>query len=149
MRSKILSTDTKTGERTFMLVAEVGDEACSVITAFARENNINAASVAGIGAFENASLAFFDIGTKEYRNIPVEDQTEVLSLVGDITLDEDGMPLPHLHAVLGFSDGHTRGGHFLKGVVKPTLEVVIRETPSQLKRKFHPELGLALIDVQE
>ncbi|MDS7594642.1 DNA-binding protein [Agrobacterium tumefaciens] len=119
------------------------------MTAFAKENNINAASVTGIGAFESAILAFFEVETKQYREIPVEGQTEVLSLVGDITLDADGTPLPHLHAVLGFSDGHTRGGHFLKGIVKPTLEVVIHETPSQLKRRFHPELGLALIDVQE
>jgi len=32
-----------------------------------------------------------------------------------------------MHAVLGLSDGTTRGGHFLKGIVRPTLEVTIVE----------------------
>jgi hypothetical protein len=34
----------------------------------------------------------------------------------------------HLHAVLGLQDGTLRGGHFLSGVVRPTLEVTMIET---------------------
>ncbi len=148
MRSKLLSIqDAKPAERVFMLVADPGEEAFDGIRAFAIDNGINAASVTAIGAFESATLAFFDVHTTRYMDIPIQEQSEVLSLVGDITLDEKGVPSPHLHAVLGFSDGRTRGGHFLKGIVKPTLEVVVRETPAELKRRFHPQLGLALIDI--
>ena len=102
--------------------------------------------MSAIGAFATATLAFFDLSTQDYKEIPVTDQSEVLSLLGDITLDENDTPNPHLHVVLGFTDGSTRGGHFLKGVVRPTLEVVIRETPAELRRSYRPEFGIALID---
>jgi len=68
-------------------------------------------------------------------------------VVGDIAVGDDGQPSLHLHAVLGLSDGTTRGGHFLNGVVRPTLEVTIVEAPAHLRRRKRPELGIALIDM--
>jgi predicted DNA-binding protein with PD1-like motif len=50
-----------------------------------------------------------------------------------------------MHAVLGLQDGTTRGGHFLNGIVRPTLEVTIVETPVHLRRRKQPGLGIALI----
>ena len=143
MQSKLLSDD---GDRVFMLVIEPGEEAFGTIKDFAIQHDINAASVTAIGAFEKATLAFFDLASQSYDDIPIDDQSEVLSLIGDITLDEKGKPNPHLHAVLGLADGHTRGGHFVKGYVRPTLEVIVRETPAELKRTYRPEFGIALID---
>jgi hypothetical protein len=69
--------------------------------------------------------------------------------VGDIAAADDGKPSLHMHAVLGLADGTTRGGHFLKGIVRPTLEVTIVETPVRLRRRQRPELGLALIDLSK
>ncbi|MDH7804071.1 MULTISPECIES: PPC domain-containing DNA-binding protein [unclassified Rhizobium] len=143
MKSRLLASGA---ERTFILVLDPEEEAFEAIRHFAKAENINAASVTAIGAFATATLAFFDLPTREYREIPVTEQSEVLSLLGDITFDENDTPNPHLHVVLGFADGSTRGGHFLKGVVRPTLEVVIRETPAQLRRSYRREFGIALID---
>jgi hypothetical protein len=44
-------------------------------------------------------------------------------------------------------DGSTRGGHLLHGQVWPTLEVIIRETPAELRKTDRPDMGLALIDL--
>jgi predicted DNA-binding protein with PD1-like motif len=82
---------------------------------------------------------------RDYDKIPVRGQVEVLSLVGDITLTDKGEPKIHVHAVLGRSDGSTRGGHLIEGRVRPTLEVVLIESPRHLRRKHDPETGLALI----
>ncbi len=49
--------------------------------------------------------------------------------------------------VLGLADGTTRGGHLLEGHVWPTLEVVIRESPAELRKTHRPGLALALIDL--
>ncbi len=144
MQSKLLSNDS---ERVFILVIEPGEEAFDCIRHFAIKHDINAASLTAIGAFQETTLAFFDLDAKRYQNIPITQQSEVLSLIGDITLNEKGEPHPHLHAVLGLSDGQTRGGHFVKGYVRPTLEVIIRETPASLKRSYKPEFGIALIDI--
>jgi predicted DNA-binding protein with PD1-like motif len=54
-----------------------------------------------------------------------------------------------MHAALGLSDGTTRGGHLLEGQVFPTLEAVVTETPAQLRKVMHPEIGIALIDLAQ
>ena len=85
------------------------------------------------------------MGRKEYEKIPIEEQVEVLSLVGDIASKGDGEPQVHAHVVLGRSDGMTRGGHLLEAYVRPTLEVVLVESPEHLRREWDEEVGLALI----
>ena len=135
------------GERTFVLVLAAGEEAFAAISDFAAKESLSAASLTAIGAFERATLGWFDLVNKTYKPIHIESQCEGLSLLGDIALDDDGKPSLHMHAVVGLSDGTTRGGHFLKGIVRPTLEVTINETPARLRRRQRPELGLALIDL--
>jgi uncharacterized protein len=53
-------------------------------------------------------------------------------------IDEAAGPCVHVHVVLGLSDGTTGGGHLLKGRVFPTLEVIIREAPAELRKVMNP-----------
>jgi hypothetical protein len=133
--------------RTLVLILDPGEEAHATITAFADERGIAAASVSAIGAFERATLGWFDLRAKAYRPIEVDTQCEALSLLGDIAVDDAGKPSLHLHAVVGLQDGATRGGHLLKAIVRPTLEVTLTETPAHLRRRKRPDLGIALIDL--
>jgi len=135
------------GERTFVLILDAGEEAFAAITNFAASNRLSGASLTAIGAFERATVGWFDLDKKSYQPIEVAEQCEGLSLIGDIATGDDGTPSLHLHAVLGLRDGTTRGGHFLKGIVRPTLEVTIVETPTHLRRRRKPTLGIALIDL--
>jgi uncharacterized protein len=143
MKSKLVWA----AERTFVLVLDPGDEALAAITRFAIENELQAASLTAIGAFERATVGWFDLKRRAYRPIAIDEQCEALSLIGDIAAADDGMPTVHAHAVLGLSDGTTRGGHLLRAMVQPTLEVTLAETPAHLHRRRRPELGLALIDL--
>lgn len=135
------------GERTFVLVLDAGEEAFAAITAFAVKEQISAASLTAIGAFERVKVGWFDLAKKAYKPIEVGSQCEGLSLLGDIAIGDDGKPSLHLHAVLGLEDGTTRGGHLLEGIVRPTLEVTVNETPARLRRRKRPDLGIALIDL--
>jgi uncharacterized protein len=135
------------GGRTFVLVLDQGEEAFAAVTDFANDKAITAASVAAIGAFESAKVGWFDLAAKRYSPISVDEQCEVLSLLGDIAEGDDGKASLHLHAVLGLRDGSVRGGHFLSGNVRPTLEVTIVETASKLRRRKRADLGIALIDI--
>lgn len=139
MKSKVIHDHA--GERTFALVFETGDEAMAGLTAFAKENGLSAARFTAIGAFREATLGYFDWQKKDYQKIPVTEQVEVLSLIGDVALNE-GIPVVHAHAVLGRSDGSTRGGHLLEAHVRPTLEVIVVELPAHLKKQHDPESGL-------
>lgn len=76
----------------------------------------------------------------------MDEQCELLSLVGDVAEGQDG-PIVHVHAVLGLSDGTTRGGHLLEGRVFPTLEAIVTETPAELRKILRPDIGIALIDL--
>jgi uncharacterized protein len=133
---------------THAVVLAHGDEAISLLSQFVREQRIAAASLSAIGAFERAVVGYFDWPTKEYKHILVDEQVEVLSLLGDVAIDADGKPSLHIHAVLGRSDGSVRGGHLLEGHVRPTLEVIFVEPPAHLRKRKDPESGLALIDLE-
>jgi len=135
------------GQRTFVVVLDSGEEAFAALTAFAIDRKVASASLTAIGAFERATVGWFDPKAKTYRKIPVDEQCEVLSGIGDVALGDDGKPSLHVHAVLGLSDGTTRGGHLLDGIVRPTLEVTLVEAPGHLRRSKRPELGVALIDL--
>jgi predicted DNA-binding protein with PD1-like motif len=131
---------------TYVVVCDPGDEAVAALTQFAQAEDLEAASIAAVGAFEHAVVGWFDPAAKDYRRIPVGEQCEVLSLLGDVAQGQDG-PILHMHTVLGLSDGTTRGGHLLEGKVFPTLEVVVTETPAQLRKVMRPDIGVALIDL--
>jgi predicted DNA-binding protein with PD1-like motif len=133
------------GERTFVIVLDAGDEAFAALSDFANKNRLGGASLTAIGAFERATVGWFDLRTRTYRPIEIDEQCEGLTLLGDIAVGDDGKASLHMHAVLGLHDGTTRGGHFLKGIVRPTLEVTIVETPAHLRRRRQPGLGIALI----
>ena len=131
-------------QRTFVLVFENDDEVLENLLAFAREHRLSAAEFTGIGAFSDAVLGYFDWQKKDYERIPVDEQVEVLNLTGNVAL-ADGEPKLHAHIVLGKADGTAHGGHLLEGHVRPTLEVIVTESPAHLQRRSDPETGLALI----
>lgn len=147
MESKELGRSDPWSERNFVLVLEDGEEAFGAITKFCEEQNITGASLTAIGAFRQAKLGFFDFTQKSYIDIPVDTQSEVLSAIGDVAVDDEGNASVHMHVVLGFADGSTKGGHFISGIVHPTLEIIIRESAVALRRRKKPELGIALIDL--
>lgn len=143
MQTRLLNDQD--GLRTFVVVLQTGDDAMACLQDFAVAEALSAAQITAIGAFENAELRFFQWSTKEYLSIPVNEQAEVATLVGDIALDDAGRPSLHLHAVLGKRDGTALAGHLAAARVRPTLEVVVTEMPTHLRRLPDKETGLALI----
>ena len=114
---------------------------------FAARERLGGAQIAAIGALSGATLAFFDWETKKYQKIPVREQVEVASLIGDIAIGPDGKPSVHAHAVLGRRDGTALAGHLQEAHVRPTLEIIVTESPAHLCKAMDTESGLALIRV--
>ncbi len=145
MKSKMLSRSED--NTVYAVIFDTGDEFVKGLTEFAKERRLDASHFTAVGGFSSATLGYFDINSKEYKKIPVEEQVEVLTLAGDIAMDkEKGEPKVHAHVVLGKSDGSTIGGHVMMAKVRPTLEIVLEESPSHLRRVHDPETGLALIE---
>lgn len=146
MKTKLVSKPDET--RVWIVVLDEGEEAKQSLVDFAKKEGIENASFVALGAFARATVAYFDWQQKKYKDIPVDEQVEVISLIGDIVPDEKGRASLHAHTVLGCSDGSTRGGHLQAGHVRPTLEVTVTEMPGHLTRRNHPDLGLALIEMR-
>jgi uncharacterized protein len=142
MRTKLLHEDE--GERTFAVIFETGEDPVAGLTRFASEHKLSASAFTAIGAFSEAVLGYFDWDKRDYERIAVMEQVEVLALIGDVAL-QDGKPKLHAHVVLGRRDGSARGGHLLEARVRPTLEVIVTESPAHLRRVYDPASGLALI----
>jgi uncharacterized protein len=135
------------GLRSFAVVLSTGDEAMACLERFAGDHAITAAQITGIGALEKAVLKYFDWEIKDYCSIPVDEQVEVASLIGDIARDADDKVSVHIHLVLGKRDGAAVAGHLSTGKVRPTLELIVHEAPAHLRKRYDPETGLSLIDL--
>ncbi|MEI9895914.1 MAG: PPC domain-containing DNA-binding protein [Chthoniobacter sp.] len=131
-------------ERTFALVFDEGDEVTAHLLAFAQENKLLASQFGGIGAFGQVTLGYFDLERRDYKHIPITEQVEVLSLLGNVALKDNEHKI-HAHVVVGKRDGTAHGGHLLQAHVRPTLELIVTESPAHLQRVTDEKTGLPLI----
>ena len=143
MKTKVISKHP----RTYVAILETGEDAMRQLKHFAKESKLSACQITAIGAFQEVTVGFFDMEANDYRRIEIGEQVEVLSLLGDVAL-KDGESELHIHVVVGKSDGSAHGGHLLKGIVRPTLEVILTESPKHMRRKMDSATGLALIDLE-
>ena len=114
-----------------VLIFDAGDEMISTLTAFASEQHIAGAHFTAIGASSDVAIGYFNVQKKDYLKNHVNEQVEVVSLIGDIALDH-GEPKVHAHVVVGKRNG---------------AAMVLQESGAKWKRRFDPESGLALIDL--
>lgn len=141
MRSKLIQEQP----RTYALIFETGDEIAVLLKEFAKQQRLAGSSFKAIGALSDAKVGWFNWETKKYETAAeIHEQVEVLSLIGDIAL-RDGQPEVHAHMVIGKRDGTAHGGHLQEAHVRPTLELILIESPEALQKQHDPETGLALI----
>jgi predicted DNA-binding protein with PD1-like motif len=133
------------GLRTLAVVFGTGDEVAEGLRDAAVAHGLTAAQITGVGAFSHARLGYFDLDAKEYLPIEVGEQVEVLSFLGNVACTAEGETKVHAHVVVGRRDGSAAGGHLLGATVRPTLELVVTETPAHLRRELDPETGLPLL----
>src|ERR1700723_3087063 len=131
--------------KTFILVFETGDELAKGLLEFAGQERLSAASFKAVGALSSVRLGWFNWESKKYEPVVIlDEQVELLSLIGDVALKDD-KPVVHAHMVIGKKDGTAHGGHLLEAHIRPTCEVVLTESPVHLQKHIDPQSGLALI----
>jgi len=143
MKFRLLSEND--GVKQYAMVLAKGDEVMSGLTDFARQNKVISASFTAIGAFSNATVAWFDDSKREFKLNPINEQVELTSMIGNITLVK-GQPAVHTHMSVASSDGTVRGGHVINAFVFPTLELFMTVYPTALHKERDAATGLMLID---
>lgn len=124
-----------------------GEEIFSTLRQWAAEHKVFSGTFYAIGALARAVLGYFDPQVRDYLKIPIESQTEVVSMLGNLAIGEDKFPIFHIHVILSFPDGHTVGGHLFEGIVNPTLEITFFPLRTVLLRRFDPNSGLRLLSL--
>jgi predicted DNA-binding protein with PD1-like motif len=142
-----LAAASSSGERMLALRLEEGEEVVASLLEVAAQERITAAEITGIGALSSVTLGFFELDRRRYHENPLQEQVEVLSLIGNLA-EFEGKPKLHAHIVVGKRDGTAMGGHLVEGLVRPTLELIVNEAPRHLRRKTDPATGLALLELE-
>src|ERR1700720_3185937 len=147
LRTRLIA-ENPSGERTYAVIFAKGDEIMSGLTEFAVHEKLVAGQFTAIGALESARFGWFDRAQNAYRNIPIDRQVEMISLIGDVGL-VNGVPQIHAHGAVGFPDGQVHGGHMLEAIVWPTLELFFTAYSTPLIKTHDAETSLFLFDLKE
>jgi hypothetical protein len=146
LQSRLISEGSG-GEKTFALVFAKGDEVLSGLTEFAARENLMAGYFTAIGALQRARFGWFDRAQKAYRHIPINEQVELISLIGNVAL-VNGTPQIHTHGAVGFRDGQMRGGHLLEAIAWPTLELFFTTWSTPFIKEHDDETDLSLFNLK-
>jgi predicted DNA-binding protein with PD1-like motif len=112
---------------TYKISLSTGDEILSGLTQFAEQHHIVSAHITGIGGLISAKLGWGSDKIPGMKEIDVTQKCELVSLTGNIS-ERGGHPYVHLHGVVAFSDGSTKGGHVIEAHVDPLAEIFVVTT---------------------
>lgn len=121
-------TELKPESRTFQITFAKGDEVASGLLDFAEKNHLTNSHFTALGAFDHAVLGWYDLSKRLHKKIRIDEEMEVGSFVGNITLDGKGKPVVHAHCVVGLSDGRAMAGHFVEGHVSLVMQVYLTDS---------------------
>jgi uncharacterized protein len=135
-------------ESSIQLRLEPGDELTGSLLALLAAERIGYASITGLGALRSVTLAFWDRESREYETHDLDEQVELVSLIGNAAL-RDGQPALHLHAAIGRRDLSLVGGHVMAAVANPNVEVWLHPQKASVSREIDPTCGLPLMQLPE
>ena len=95
---------------TYVVRIDKGEEIIASLQALCEKENIQLASVAGIGAADRAVIGLYDVSNRQYHKTELEGAMEITSLLGNVTR-KDGAVYLHLHINLCDKNMHIIGGH--------------------------------------
>ena len=124
---------------------EKGEEIVESIRTLANKEQIKLGTITGIGAVNKATIGLFEVDTKVYNTIDLEEDMEIVSLGGNIT-EKDGEVYIHLHIAISNSTYNVKAGHLNSAIISATGEVVIDIIEGTVGRRFDKEAGLNLLE---
>ena len=125
-----------------------GEEVVASLTAVAARENIAAACVSGIGAVGRATIGVLRTSDKRYGKRELEEDMEIASLTGNISVGADGKPYLHLHVVLGGTE-NVYAGHLNEAYVSATAEIFVNVFAGSVGRFYDDETGLNLMKFED
>jgi len=125
-----------------------GEEMVGTLKNWALDNGVPSATITGLGAVADVSLGYFDLTNREYIEIPVPREVEIVSLDGSLA-SMDGEPHVHIHVVVSSSGGSCVAGHLFRATISITAELHLTILQKPIKRLRCPKTGVLLWDLNE
>jgi predicted DNA-binding protein with PD1-like motif len=121
-------TDLGKSARTYKVNMTKGDEIMSGLTEFAEKYHIKNGHFTALGAINKGLFGWTDVESgKGQKKIELNQEAEIVSLMGSISVDAQGRSTVHGHGTVALSDGSVRGGHFWEAHVSIIAEVFVTE----------------------
>lgn len=131
----------------FILVLKRGENVIDALLTCAKDAQLTSASLSGLGALENPTLAYYNLASKQYQNKNFSGIFELSSLNGNLA-QIDGKTKAHIHVTLSDKAYHLLGGHLTQALVGATVELTVLPLPGKISRKHDDKTGLDLISAQ-
>lgn len=128
----------------YVLRLEPGEEVKSTLLDFLDHEDVRGGDFVGFGGFCKVRLCYFDVANKQFKPHDIDEQVEVVSLLGNVAR-ENGKPIIHMHAAVSDAQSHTSSGHLANGIVRPTLEVFLTKFEGEIRRVRDPDTGLDVL----
>lgn len=144
MSGMVQIVETK-AKRIIVARMEPGEDVLETVEVVAKTHGVSAGHLSLIGAIAGAKLGYFDLESKTYKHFSVDEDVEVVSCMGNISMHDNAMVV-HAHMIVADENGRCYGGHLLPGCrVSVTIELFITEVEQALERKKDPNTGLNLL----
>ncbi len=108
----------------YIVALDPGEELVCCLTSFARQYDVDFASITGFGSVSEVELGS-RISPDQNRRVRFRGTLEICALQGAIGL-LDGEPFPHLHAIVSRPDFTTSGGLVHEAVCAECLEILVQ-----------------------
>lgn len=120
--------------RTFLFSILKGEDLLQTLEAFCLHHGIQCGLIQGIGAVDQATFGIYNQKTKKYLKVTKNEEMEILSLSGNISLFDD-KPMTHTHITFGDTKGQAHGGHLMAGTRVFSAEIFIQELSGEHKNR--------------
>lgn len=121
-----------------------GEELLATLLAWCEQEGVKGATLTGLGAADSLDIAYYNLATREYERHRIEEEVEILSLVGNLALLE-GKRVLHIHGTFGRRDLSTFGGHLFALRVSGACEIHLTTFPEAFSRAHDEATGLNLL----
>lgn len=136
---KLINTD-----KPFILVLKKGENLFEGILHCANTINLKSATISGLGALDEVTVAYYYLSTKQYQTKLFAGMYELIALNGNISF-VDGKRFLHIHAALGTETYDVIGGHIMDATVGPSAEISIIPLSATITREYDADIGLKLM----
>ncbi len=127
----------------FFLRFDRDEEVIQGIKKFCQEKQILAGTFTIIGAAKEILLAYYELKSKTYTDMRLEEDVEITGVTGNIATMEKEIVI-HAHGTFSDELFRTYGGHVKKLIISATGEVAITVLQGPMQRKFDKKTGLNL-----